>query len=300
MALPPSYSDLLSLLPKEQVRSAKRLGLDLRPDLDRDSWSRLVASLVHTAGRTSSNRDTLTAWLGDLLAYGGDQYRGQITEYARAAGLAPGTLRDAKLVCSRIQVSCRHDALSWSHHCEVGKAFKEPKEIERWLKIAEKGGHSKAELRWMIRTHLAEGAPGMQKPRHDQTTIEAFAVLRELKAVGRFLGNHAGSWTEWSPSACEFALVEIEPVARFVAQLKAGAQGLPIAGAPSTTSPGLRPATSFSGLTQDSATKGRRTLRPPERGLRSNDPQNAIATAIRTGNGRTSDDGATASNSAIL
>src|SRR5580693_5831820 len=118
MALPPSYTDLLDLLPKAQVRSAVRLGLCLSPDLDRDSRSRLVASVVQTAGRTSSNRDTLTAWLGDLLACGSEQYRGQITEYARAAGLAPGTLRDAKLVCSRIPVSCRRDTLSWSHHCE--------------------------------------------------------------------------------------------------------------------------------------------------------------------------------------
>lgn len=300
MAQPPSYSDLLGLLPKEQVRSVKRLGLDLRPDLDRDSWSRLVASLVHTAGRTSSNRDTLTAWLGDLLAYGGDRYRGQIAEYARAAGLAPGTLRDAKLVCSRIPVSCRHDTLPWAHHCEIGRAFKEPKEIERWLKIAEKGGHSKAELRRRIRSHLAEKTPGMQKPGHDQTMIGAFALIRELRSVSRLLGNHASSWRGWSPSACELALVDIEPIAQFVAELKAGAQRPAIGGADGTTSSGLRPATSFSGPPQVSAERGRRTPRPPERGLGSGDPRHPAATATQAGHRRAAGAIAIASNSAIL
>lgn len=292
MALPPSYTDLLGLLPMEQVRSAVRLGLCLSPDLDRDSWSRLVARVVQTAGRTSSNRDTLTAWLGDLLAYGSDRYRGQITEYAKAAGLAPGTLRDAKLVCSRIPVSCRRDALSWSHHCEIGKTFKEPKEIERWLKIAEKGGHSKAELRRMIRGHLAKPKPGIRKSTHDQTMIDALAVLRELRAVGRFLNNHVDSWTAWSPSACERALVEIEPIAQFVAKLKAGMQ--------STTSPGLRSATSFSSIDQGTAAGGASDTtvfraRPPVRR-----PHNPAAPAAQAADQRVADIAALASNFAIL
>jgi len=220
MAQPSSYSDLLGLLPKEQVKSAVRLGLELPPGLNRDSWSRLVASLVQVAGRTSSNRDTLTAWLGDLLAYGGDRYRGQITEYARAAGLAPGTLRDAKLVCSRIPVSCRRDTLSWSHHCEVGKAFKDPKEIERWLKIAEKGGHSKAELRRIIRSHLAGTGSTKHEPSNCRIGNEPFALLRELRSVGRLVRNHVRTWTGWSPSACELALAEVEPIADFISKLR--------------------------------------------------------------------------------
>ena len=202
-----------------------RLGLELPPDLDRDSWSRLVASLVQTAGRTSSNRDTLTAWLGDLLAYGSDRYRGQITEYAQAAGLAPGTLRDAKLVCSRIPVSSRRDTLSWSHHCEIGKSFKEPKEIERWLRVAEKGGHSKAELRRMIRSHLAGTGSATHELGNGRTGNEPFALLREFRSVGRMVRNHARIWTGWSPSACELALAEIEPVSDFIAELRVRAHG---------------------------------------------------------------------------
>lgn len=296
MAQPPSYSDLLDLLPREQVRKAARLGLDLQPGLGRDAWSRLLVGLVHAAGRTSSNRDTLTAWLGDALAYGGDRYRGQISEYAKAAGLAPGTLRDAKLVCSRIPVSCRRDTLSWSHHCEIAKAFKEPREIERWLKIAEKGGHSKAELRRMIRSHVAE-ASGSPKAGHDHT-IEFYAVIRELRAVGRFLVNRSGSSARWSPSACELALAEAAPIVQFIERLKAGVQKTAGPDAPHTTSPGLRPATSCAGRDQVCVAGGRRPLRPPQRGLRSDDLQNHGASALQAGHRRTA--GSLDSNPAIL
>ena len=224
MALPATYTDLVSLLPKGQVTTAMRLGLSLSPDLDRDSWSRLVANLVQTAGRASGHRDTLTAWIGDVLAFGGGHYRGQITEYARAAGLAPGTLRDAKLVCSRIPLSSRRDGLSWSHHVEIGRTIKEPAEIERWLGIAEKGGHSKAEIRRMIRSHLAGARLDGGKPSSGPIAHEPFALLRELRAVGRFVRNHASAWKGWSPTACELALAEIEPISDLISQLKARAQ----------------------------------------------------------------------------
>ena len=135
-------SELLAALPQEHIETASRLGLSLKPGLSLENWSRLVAAVVHMAGHASRRRDTLTAWLGDLLAFGGGKYRGQITEYAKAAGLDPGTLRSAKLVCSRIPLLCRHNTLSWSHHCEVGKAFKTPVEIKTWLDIAAREGLS--------------------------------------------------------------------------------------------------------------------------------------------------------------
>ena len=106
--MPADLKNLLSGLPQTHVQEASRLGLALKPGMDTDTWSQLVAGLAQVAGRISRDRDTVTAWLGDLLAYGGGKYRGQITEYATAAGLDPGTLRVAKLVCSRIPVLCRH------------------------------------------------------------------------------------------------------------------------------------------------------------------------------------------------
>jgi hypothetical protein len=103
----------LNDLPREHIEAASRLGLSLKSGLNLENWSRLVAGVVQLTGRAGRGRDTLTAWLGDLLAFGGGKYRGQITEYAKAAGLDPGTLRSAKLVCSRIPLLCRHNTL-WS------------------------------------------------------------------------------------------------------------------------------------------------------------------------------------------
>ena len=216
------HETLLGALPRAQVQSATRLGLVLNPDTDRESWSRLVTKLVQTTGRITRGTDTLVAWLGDVLAYGGVRdYRGQIAEYARAAGLAPGTLRDAKLVCSRIPVSCRHDTLSWAHHCEIGKAFTEPAEIERWLGIAEKGGHSRAELRKLLRCHLAEARSGSREQASGRAACEPFALLRELRAAGRLVQTQQAVWQCWSPQTCKLALAEMDSLVIFIAKLHA-------------------------------------------------------------------------------
>ena len=213
-------SELLAALPQEHIETASRLGLTLKPGLSLENWSRLVATVVNMAGHASRRRDTLTAWLGDLLAFGGGKYRGQITEYAKAAGLDPGTLRSAKLVCSRIPLLCRHNTLSWSHHCEVGKAFKTPDEIKTWLATAAREGLSVRELRKRIRQHLA----GPTNPDDGPAPAGAaapFALLRELRAVGRFVENHPEIWRKWSPATCELALLEMQPVVDFIAEITA-------------------------------------------------------------------------------
>lgn len=182
--------ELADLLPQDGVQSATRLGLCLSPNLGADAWSRLVAGVAQAAGRFSVSRVTLTVWLGDLLAYGGGKYRGQIKEYALAAGLEPGTLRMAKLVCTRIPVFSRRNTLSWAHHCEIGTAFREPSDSRRWLERADKEGYSKTELRRRIKAHVAASALP------ERTSVGAtlsFALMRELRAVERFLGNHPRS-----------------------------------------------------------------------------------------------------------
>ena len=222
--MPPDFESILEALPREHVKAASRLGLALKPGLDLESWSRLVSHVAQAAGRATLNRDTLTAWLGDLLAFGGGKYRGQITEYAHAAGLDPGTLRVAKLVCSRIEVLSRHNTLSWSHHCEVGKAFKDAIDIETWLKLAEREGLSVRKLRKRIRQHLAaptapDGGPAAAC---GTAHIEFF---RELRAVGRFVQTHAEVWKDWSPATCEMALTELKPIAEFLGELNTRREG---------------------------------------------------------------------------
>ena len=66
-----SLDRLWGALPRAHIQEASPLGLVLKPGIGLASWSKLVASIAHKAGGISRDRDTVTAWLGDLLAYGG-------------------------------------------------------------------------------------------------------------------------------------------------------------------------------------------------------------------------------------
>ena len=216
--------ELVAELPDTAVTQANRLGLALAPQLDHETWGRLIAHLARLTRTTTGARQTLTAWLGDALAYGEVRYRGRIATCAGEAGLEPGTLRNAKMVCSRIPVSCRHDALSWTHHCEVGLAFADPSEIERWLALAEGEKLSTAELRKRIRAHIAN--------RHRTTpaarsvgAVEAFVLMRELRAASRMLGQHRELYRSWQPATARSTLQELQPLTDFVDAVRARALG---------------------------------------------------------------------------
>lgn len=220
----PELEALLRTLPCDVAERAAPLGLVLPPNLDRESWSALISSVAQMAGRVSRDRNTITAWLGDILAYGHNKYRGQIAEYAAAAGMDPGTLRVAKLVCSRIPVLCRHNTLSWSHHCEVGRAFKEPAEIEQWLNVAATEGLSVRGLRRRIRVHLASRNNFTEDAGGRTDATAPFALLRELRAAGRIIAKCPNAWTDWSPAACKTALAEIKPVIDLIEVVRARAE----------------------------------------------------------------------------
>jgi hypothetical protein len=212
---------LVEALPTGGIARATRLGLVLTPRLDNDTWRGLVAHVTRLAHSSAGARQTLTAWLGDVLVYGNTQGRGLIAECAAAAGIHPGTLRNAKMVCARIPLSCRHDALSWTHHCEVGLAFVDPHEIERWLGLAEREKLSSAELRRRIRTHLAgisrAGGPVGMAP----NSLATFQLLRELRVAGRMLEQQTKLWGRWPPTTAQFALEELRPLVEFVDALRA-------------------------------------------------------------------------------
>jgi hypothetical protein len=211
---------LLAALPSAGIDRATRLGLSLAPEMEVDAWRYLVTRVASLARTATGARQTLTAWLGDALAYGGARGRGLITECAEAAGFDPGTLRNAKMVCTRIPVSCRHDALSWTHHCEVGLAFADRAEIERWLSMAEAERLSTSELRRRVRAWVAS-VHGRQPPDVVGTTVTAFRLMRELRAASRSLARTRRIWRQWSPAAAKLALQELPPVTEFVDAMRA-------------------------------------------------------------------------------
>jgi hypothetical protein len=213
---------LVRELPESGIARATRLGLVLNPGLETEAWRGLVTHVARLVRTSTGARQTLTAWLGDVLAYGETGGRGLIAECATATGINPGTLRNAKMVCLRIPVSCRRDTLSWTHHCEVGIAFADPQEIERWLTIAESEDLSAMALRRRIRSHMAirheqRGAIP------DERSITAFQLLRELRAGDRMLDRHRAAWREWSPGAAKLALQELRAITDFVDTMRARA-----------------------------------------------------------------------------
>jgi hypothetical protein len=214
----------MAALPPDRIVGATRLGLTLAPRLDPAAWRTLVAQVAGLARTATGARQTLTAWLGDALAYGGEGGRGLITECAAATGLDAGTLRNAKMVCSRIPVSCRHDALSWTHHCEVGLAFAEPYEISRWLQVAEVENLSTAELRRRVRAHIAgKRAGAAASPKGVKSSVAVFQLMRDLRGVSRRLGQQQELWQSWSPDASRLALAELVPLTEFVDAVRARA-----------------------------------------------------------------------------
>jgi hypothetical protein len=215
---------LVAELPGSGITHASRLGLALAPQLEHEAWRCLVVHLARLARTTTGARQTLTAWLGDALAYGEISYHGRITTCAGEAGLEPGTLRNAKMVCSRIPVSCRHDVLSWTHHCEVGLAFADPAEIEQWLALAEREKLSTAGLRKRIRAHIAGRRQDQGAAAHSGS-VEAFQLMREVRAVCRMLDQRRDIWKRWAPGTARMALQEVKPLADFIDRLRACALG---------------------------------------------------------------------------
>jgi hypothetical protein len=206
---------LLAALPSAGINRATRLGLSIAPEMDADAWRHLVTRVASLARTATGARQTLTAWLGDALAYGGARGRGLITECAEAAGFDPGTLRNAKMVCTRIPVSWRHDALTWTHHCEVGLAFSDRAEIELWLSIAEAESLSTSELRCRIRAWVAS-VHERQPPDGMGTAVTAFRLMRELRAASRSLARTRHLWRRWPPPAAKLALQELPHLTEFV------------------------------------------------------------------------------------
>ncbi len=210
--MPTELLHLISALPAKTFTGASRLGLAVASDLDSPGWQELIGRLAQLAQTTHGSRQTLTAWLGDVLAHECAPRRGQIAQCASIAGLDPGTLRNAKLVCRRIPMSRRHDALTWSHHCEIALAFSGPEEIDMWLNLAEKEGLPTAELRRRIRHHLAES----RSDTDGRVSTMPFRLMRDLRTAARTAEQLRGVWRRWPASTAELALTEIQGLTGFI------------------------------------------------------------------------------------
>src|SRR5262245_25847386 len=92
--------------------SLSRSGAVARADATFEEWRQLGLWLRHCEG-------ALHFWIGDWLNLGERRWGEKYTEAIEQTGFEYGTVRNAKYVAGRIEVSRRRDSLSWSHHYEV-------------------------------------------------------------------------------------------------------------------------------------------------------------------------------------
>jgi hypothetical protein len=84
-------------------------------------------------------------WIGDWLNYGENNFGEKYTQALDELDYTYGGLRNMSYVAEKVDLSRRHDNLSFSHHQDV--AMLEPKEQEVLLSMSEDEGMSKSELR---------------------------------------------------------------------------------------------------------------------------------------------------------
>ncbi|MGI5155439.1 LmbU family transcriptional regulator [Microbispora sp. CA-102843] len=186
----------------------QRTGIKFPRRLPFDRWLHVgrVLSAVHSS----------TTWcLGDWLAFGEDRYVGRYRDAVELCSLRYQTLRNYAWVSRRFPLSRRRDKLSFGHHAEVA-ALPEP-EQDYWLRMAEKLGWSRNQLRKEVRASLTErGEPrsvarGQTEPAEDlgplaaETSVQLNVAAEEFELWSAAAARANLTVTAWAVSALDEA-----------------------------------------------------------------------------------------------
>ncbi len=104
-------------------------------------------------------------WLGDWLNHGELVYGEMYAQALETTDYEYQTLKDAKWVAGKIELSLRNDNLTFNHHKEVAKLS--PEQQEHWLDTAEAEGWSVRELRKAIQDSNRQGSPPLPEGVYD-------------------------------------------------------------------------------------------------------------------------------------
>ena len=96
-------------LPAFPEGSLSAIGMTLPDNLPFEQWTRCGESLQQM-------ERSIMWWVGDWLNYGEHSYGEMYAQAVGATGYENGTLRDAKWVSSKYELSARIDNLSFKHH----------------------------------------------------------------------------------------------------------------------------------------------------------------------------------------
>lgn len=119
-----------------------KVGLILPEGLAFKDWENIGSCLRLVEGSTQW-------WIGDWLNYGELSYGEMYVQAVDENDLTYGSLRNVKWVTNKIELSRRHDKLTFKHHSEVASLTNELQDY--WLDRAEEEKLSANELRRLIK-----------------------------------------------------------------------------------------------------------------------------------------------------
>jgi len=162
-------------------------------------------------------------WIGDCLAQTEVRHGEMYTQLIPEANRAKQTLMNYHWVAGKVEISRRREVLSWQHHVEVAKL--EPKEQEKWLKIAADKELSVRELRFSIGLgkvvtgkeldEMSGKGSGLKEP-----TFEKITHLFERWHKKEFPNNGADLERLTADKLAVFA-EELKPILDFAEAIKA-------------------------------------------------------------------------------
>lgn len=122
--------------------SLSAIGLSIEERISEDEWWAFFEAIRRI--------DTAIQWvIGDLVAYGEDNFETTYDEIAEVTGYAAETIENYAYVARKVPPSLRNDSLSFNHHYLVA-SLDTDEDRQRWLQRAEEHELSVADLRKSI------------------------------------------------------------------------------------------------------------------------------------------------------
>lgn len=148
-------------------------GIRFNQDLSFDEWNDLGLKLAPVG-------KSIGFIIGDWINYGEKRWGDKYEEALARTGLAHQTLRNYAYVARKVDLSCRHDKLSFEHHYVVAK-LRSPEDQQYWLGMAVKHRLGKRRLQKSINFGRLATEKEVQGDPADRGYVTYLALLNRLR-----------------------------------------------------------------------------------------------------------------------
>lgn len=197
------------------------LGIKFTGDLTRKEWNELGVKVARVG-------KSIGFIIGDWLNYGHghwgdkeeDNHRPEGSMYAEVIALTGfdyGTLRNFAYVASRVQLSWRHDKLSFEHHAVVAK-IKSPDDQKEWLANAVKHNMSTRRLRKSLNLGRVATLEDLEQDPNDRGKVTYMLFINRLCQWWR-RETDKEDIEDWEPERKRLLKRDLQPIAEIYAKL---------------------------------------------------------------------------------